>query len=188
MDRRVPVEAELFLLIPRQRFYRTRLVRFSVHAPDLTTLGFGVQIVLVRRIDEHPEPIASVHVFPAAVGDAARILRIADPGAVVLQTAIDVIWTVVVEAHVIELRDRKILALPPLVAAVVRIPDATIVSGNHTVGAGRIDPDVVKVPVRAVADAAEALTAVRADDERTIGLEDAVFILWIHDEVGEIER
>src|ERR1700716_42768 len=41
--------------------------------------------------------------------------------------------------------------------------------------------------MRAVADPAEALAAIRADDQRTIGLEDAIFILWINDEIGKIE-
>src|SRR6266566_7897729 len=87
----------------------------------------------------------------------------------------------------IELRDRKIFALPPLVAAVVGVPDTAVVSSDHAIGAGRIDPDVMEIAVCTVADAAEALPAIGAHHERTIGLEDAVLVFRIDDEIRKIE-
>ena len=100
---RVPVEAELFLPVARKRLDRTALVRLSVDTRDFPALVFGVHVVLIGRIDEHPEPVAAVHVLPATVGNAARIFGVADPGAVVLQAAVDVIRPVVVQADVVEL-------------------------------------------------------------------------------------
>ena len=47
-----------------------------------------------------------------------------------------------------------------------------------------IDPDVVQVAVRAAADVGEALAAVVADDQREVGLEDAVLVLRIDDQVA----
>ena len=54
-------------------------------------LIFGIEIIRIRRIGEHPETVAAEHVFPLRVGDAAGILRFAHPGAVVLQTAVNTV-------------------------------------------------------------------------------------------------
>ena len=59
--------------------------------PMRAALVFRVEVVGVGRIGEHPEAVAAVHVFPAAVGDAAGVGGIADPAAVVLQAAVDVV-------------------------------------------------------------------------------------------------
>ena len=138
----------------------TRLVRLAIHPPDLAALRLGVDVVGIARIGEHPEAVAAVEVFPAAAGDAARIRRVADPRAVVLQAAVDVVRAIHVDAHVVELRDRQVVGLPPAIAAVVRIPEAAVVAGDEVVGVVGIDPDVVPVAVAAAADAAEALAAV----------------------------
>src|SRR4030095_6004291 len=109
-------------------------------------------------------PVAAVHVFPTAVGNSAWILRIADPGTVVLKAAVNVIGPVVVEAHVIELRDRQVVAFPPSIGAVIRVPESAIVAGHYVVGVVWINPDVVKVTMRATGDVAEALAAVATGD------------------------
>ncbi len=129
VQRRVPVEAQL-LARARLRLDVARLVRVLVHARDRAALVFGVEVVGIGRVGEHPEAVAAVHVLPAAVGDAAGIGRVAHPAAVVLQAAIDVVRILVVDAHVVELRDRQVLALPPLAAAVVALPQAAVVAGR----------------------------------------------------------
>ena len=78
-------------------------MRLSVDATDVAPLGFGVDVRGVGGIDEHPEAIAAVHVLPLALCDTARVLRLADPRAVVLQTAIHFVRPVHVETHMIEL-------------------------------------------------------------------------------------
>ena len=55
------------------------------------------------------------------------------------------------------------------------------------IGVIRIDPDVVKIAVRAARDVAEALTAVVAGDQRTVGFVDFVFVFRIDNQVGEVE-
>ena len=67
------------------------LVRMPVHPADLAALGFGINVIRVGRIFEYPETVAAINVFPARIGDAARIRRIAHPEAVVLQPAVDVV-------------------------------------------------------------------------------------------------
>src|SRR5207253_11377258 len=122
VDGSVPVEAQLFFLVTRQRPDPARFMSLPVDATDLAALILGVDVGRIGGIGEHPESVAAVHVLPAAAGDSAGILRVADPRAVVLQATIDMVGTIVVEAHVVELGDGQIISLPPLVAAVERIP------------------------------------------------------------------
>src|SRR5713101_8818487 len=56
------------------------------------------------------------------------------------------------------------------------------------VGVRRIDPDVVEIAVRSAGDVAEALAAVIAGDERSVGLVNLVFVFRIDDQVREVER
>ena len=91
----------------------------AVDAADLAALRLGVDVVRIGRILPHPEAVAAVHVLPARIGDAAGIGRVADPGAVVLQAAVDVVRVGHVDADVIELRDRQVHHVLPPRAAVV---------------------------------------------------------------------
>ena len=88
----------------------------------------------------------------------------------------------------VELRDRKRLRLPPLVAGVVRVPEAAVVADDEMIGVLRIDPHVVEIAVRAAGDVAERRAAVGAHDERAVRLVDAVLVLRIDDEIREVER
>src|SRR3954469_9075264 len=89
-DRRVPIVADVFLVaglgldIPRGQ-------RAAIDPRNVAALIFGIGVIRVGRIGEGPEAVAAVEVFPAVVGDAARIFLVADPAAVVLQAAIDLI-------------------------------------------------------------------------------------------------
>ena len=65
----------------------------------------------------------------------------------------------------IELRDGKVVRFPPAIAAVERIPEPAVVARDHVVGIVWIDPDVVKIAVRAARDIAEALSAVVARNQ-----------------------
>src|SRR5438067_8199481 len=124
VDGRVPIETELSFLIERQRLDVPGLMRLSVDATDVPALRLRIDVLGISGIDEHPKAVAAVHVLPLTFGDSARVLRRADPGAVVLQTAIHFVRSIHVETHMIELRDRQRLTLPPSIATVVRVPDA----------------------------------------------------------------
>src|SRR5204863_9621502 len=99
------------------------------------------------------------------VGDSPRILAIAHPAAVVLQSAVDVIRPVHVETDVIELRDRQVVFLPPPMGTVVADPQSAVVSLYQMIGVQWIDPDVVEVAVSAAAHIAQAVPAVVAGNQ-----------------------
>src|SRR6185437_10315814 len=101
---------------------------------------------------------------------------VADPGAVVLQAAIDLIGVLVVGADMVELADRQVLGVPPAGAAVVGVPEPAVVAADHIFGAGGIDPHVVPVDVRRSAGIGEALAAVFGNDRVEAHLEDAIRI------------
>src|SRR5579859_569863 len=188
MQRSVPVEAQLSFSIIGLWFNEPGFQGDAIHAANLTALGFGVNVVGIGRVSKDPKTIAAKQIFPTAVGDAAWVLGIADPVAVVLQTSKDVIWIGVVGADVIKLRNWQVVGFPPTAAAVVGIPEAAVIAGDQVVGVFRIDPDVVEIPVRPASDGAETFSAVFAHDQGQIGLVNFVFILGIDNQIGEIKR
>ena len=109
-QRRVPVEAQLFLVV-RLRLNDARFERVAVDPADIAALVFGVDVIGIGRIDEGVKAIAVEDIFPLRVGDAAGIFRLADPAAVILQSAVDPIRIGVIHAHVIELRNGQVLGL-----------------------------------------------------------------------------
>ena len=92
------------------------------------------------------------------------------------------------DADVIELRDRQVVGLPPGVRPVIGDPHAAVVAGDQCIGIVRIDPDVVEIAVGAVGDVTEALAAIVAEDQAQVRLEEFIFVLGIHDQIGKIKR
>src|SRR5689334_20485395 len=80
---RIPVPAQL-LFIVGLGLNIAALVSVAIYPTDKTTLVFSIDIIGMGRVGEGKESIAIPHVFPAAIGDAPRILRVSDPTAVVL--------------------------------------------------------------------------------------------------------
>ena len=184
----VPVEPQLFLAV-RLGLDAAPFQRFAVDAHQRAALAFGIGEDFRRgRIGPDEEAVAAVEIFPTAVGDAARIGAVAGPGAVVLQAAIDLIRVLVVDADVIEFRNRQGLVLGPAIGPVGADPQATVITDHHVLGVGRVDPHGVVVAVRALGDGRETLAAVFAGDQRQIGLEHTLGVLRIDDQAGEIER
>src|SRR5204863_5959488 len=170
MDGRVPVEAQL-LVVARLGLDVAVGARPAIDPPDESALRLGIDRVGTARVHQRPESVAPVEILPGRVGDAAGPRRVTHPGAVVLQAAVHLVRVLVVDAHVIELRDGKVVALPPAVAAVVGNPQAAVVSADDMLRILRIDPEIVPVAVRAAAAAAEAAATVLAGNERVVGLE-----------------
>ena len=186
-DRRVPVVAQL-LLEACGRLDESRQARATVDAAEEAALRFGIDEVGVGRIGPHPEAVAEIQVVPARIRDAARKRRITGPRTVVLQAAVHLVRVLVVDAHVVELRNRQVVAFPPAIAAVVAVPETAVVAAHHVVRVVRIDPHVVPVAVRAAAGTGEALAAVERDDQREVRLEDLVGVLRVDDQAREVER
>ena len=161
-----------------------------VDPADEAALIFGVDVIRISWIDEGVKTVAVKNVFPLRVGDAAGIFRLANPATVILQSAVNPIRIGVVHAHMIELRDRKIVRFPPSVAAIVGVPNAAVVARNDRLRIARIDPDRVHIAVRAVeaADRGETFAAVFTQNERAVRFENAIRIFWIDGQVREIKR
>src|SRR4029077_18424581 len=128
-----------------------------MNAANISALRFRVNIIGVRRIRKNPEAVSAEKVLPAIVGYPARILRVTNPRAVVLQSSKNVIRIRLIHADVIKLRNRQVVALPPRISAVVGIPDSTVITCNQMIGIFRIHPYIVKVPMGRATDDAETL-------------------------------
>ena len=162
----------------------------AVDSRDFAALIFRVNVIGIRRVWEHPESVATIHIFPTMVGDSARILRIAYPRTVVLKAAVDPIRIFVVNAHVIKLRHGKIFPFPPFASAVVGIPHPAVISGEHGLRIRRVDPNIVVVTVTSLetANHSETLSAIFTQNQRAVGLEKPVGIFWIDNQPREIKR
>ena len=159
VDRRVPVKAQFLFVIVGIRGDASSFQRMSVHAANRAALRFGVDVVGVGWILERPKSIAAINVLPLRVGNAARVGGIAYPCAVVLQTAVDVIRILIIDAHMVELRDWQIQLMLPARASIFAAPQAAIVAGVDDVRIRWINPNVVKIAV-GVGHKGEALAAV----------------------------
>src|SRR5215813_8272662 len=139
----------------------------AIDPANLAALVFRVDVVRISWVLEHPESIAVEHIFPPMIGNATRVLRITYPRAIVLQSAIDLVRIFLVEAHVIELRDRQVFSFPPFAAAVVRVPHSAIVPREYDLWVRRINPHIMRVTVRSLETAyyRKALSRVLADNQ-----------------------
>src|SRR5436190_13067799 len=144
--RGVPIPAQFFLVV-WLGLNVARFVGVTIYPTDITALVFGIDVIGIAGIRETEEAITSEHVFPSGIGNPTGILRVPDPAAVILQSPIDPIRILVVDANMIELRDRKIIAFPPFAPAVVGIPHPAIIAGKNSLRIGWIDPDTMNVAV-----------------------------------------
>jgi hypothetical protein len=104
-----------------------------------------------------------------------------------LEAAIDVIRIRIVQADVIELRNRQVQLMFPPSPAVFTSPQPTVVARINNVRVVRVEPDVVMVAM-SIGYSAEALATINAQKQRTVRLEKLVRILRIHNQVGKVER
>src|SRR6266852_4018236 len=93
--------------------------------------------------------------------------------AVVLHVAVDVVWHLVVDGHVVHLSDRQ-LHTPVAPAMLHGDGDAGVMRYGETIGVLGIPPDVVIVTTPV--DAAERLAAVDRLEERAVGDQDLVLV------------
>src|SRR5215471_9949686 len=128
MDRRIPVEVQLLLVVLRLRLDAAPAQRVAVYSGNFAALRLSVNVVRIGRVFKHPEAIAPVNIFPARIADAAGIRGVAHPNAVVLQAAINVVGVRIVNAYVIELRGGQIPRPRPASSAVCAAPETSIVT------------------------------------------------------------
>ena len=139
------------------------------------------------RIGQHPEPIAAIKIFPAVIGDAARIFAVTHPAAVVLQAAIDLIRVLVVDGDVVELADRQVARMPPFAAAIIADPHAAIVGTDQMLGVLGVHPHIVPIGMAAAGRVGEALAGIVRHDHAQVHLEHAIGVGGINHQLLEIE-
>src|ERR1051325_1046680 len=162
MDRRVPVEMQFLLVVSRLRLDAACAQCMPVDSSNFAALRFRINVVGIGGVFKYPEPIAVINVFPARIRDATGIRGIAHPNAVVLQSAIDVIRTRIVNAYVVELRRWQVPGTRPARTTITAAPEAAIVTGINLVCIIRVNPHSVIVTV-CVGCGTEAATAVYAE-------------------------
>ena len=115
-------------------------------------LALVIDIFGVPPVADDVEGVARGQVVPVGGVDApgVPVLRRADPGAVVLGAAHDVVGLFVVRGDVVELlgADRRLLA--PVLAAVPGLPRPAVVAAQDVVGVLRVDPHAAVVDVELV--------------------------------------
>ena len=187
VDRRVPVEMQL-LVVACFRLNVAHRASPPVESCDVAPLSLRVNRLGVGGIRNRPESVAVWNCFPSGIRDASRMRGVADPGAVVLQSAVDLVRIPIVERHMVELRDRQIHRMPPAILAVLGDPQPPVVAGDRMLDVGGVDPDVMPVAVASPAGVRKALSPVLAHDQSAARLEDVVGVGRVDDEAAEVER
>src|SRR5580692_12022948 len=93
----------------------------------------------------------------------------------------------VVHAHMVELRNWKVVLVHPSRASIFAAPQTAVIARIDHIWIAGIDPNVVEIAMR-VANRTETLSTVYTEHQRPIGFEDFILIFGIHDEIGEIKR
>ena len=190
----VPVEAQLGVAGAAQRHDVLGLTGRHADARQMAALILAVDDVLVLGVRERPEAVAAQQGFPEPVRHPTRPRARSGPGAVVLQTAEDVVRHPRVHRDVVELPDRDVLARPPRVAAIERHVNAAVGAEHHELGVLGVDPERVHVAVeRCATEAAaggggELVATVLAHRQPEAALVHAQEVLRVRHDVREVER
>src|SRR5579863_277837 len=187
MNRRIPIESQLPLSIIRLWSYAAIGERTPVYPRDISALRLRIRIIGVRGIWENKEAIPPAQILPSAIRYPSGIGRISYPVTVVLHPAIHVVWIRIVHAHVIELGNRQIVALPPIVAPVVGIPNSAVISRDQMIGVVGVHPNIVHVTMHPVRYPAETFSTVLTHDHAQVRLVNLVLVLGIHHQVRKIK-
>ena len=118
-------------------------------ARQVTPLRLRKHQFRVRRVHDGEEAVARAHIVPVARADPLVRQGVGGraPGAVVLQPAAHVIGIAHVDADLVELAERQVAELIPVVGAVPADRDAAVSGQNQVVRVRGIDPERVVVEV-----------------------------------------
>ena len=122
------------------------LPRFDVRPLDRPALAFAVERPPVGRVVLGMEAVAAADVVPEIGQDRAlAIHRRPAPGAVILETAVDIIRIAHVGADGVELGEAQIVEEDPALAVVVGQGRAAVLADVKSILVGRIEPHRVEV-------------------------------------------
>ena len=141
-DRRVPVEAQRLVAVGDA----LRFARVEVGPRERAELRLVVQVA-VGQVHDVVEPVAAAHRLPVLEHDRPAAALAARPAhrPVVLQAAVHVVGHLVVEADGVELRQRQLVRVVPVLPAVEGDPHAVVVAEDHVLRVLRVDPERVVV-------------------------------------------
>ncbi len=170
-NRRIPIPA-------KRRFVRAfggndvnSFAGFYVVANKFAALKFGVNGVVIFRVNRGTEAIATLGGKPIGVDDSAfaASARGAANAGIILRAAVDVIErSVGVGDDIVKLSERKIFRVAPCAAAVVTFVEAAVAADHDVLAIVGVNPDDVIIHVFALrvqpADGAAAVIGC-LDDE-----------------------
>src|SRR5262245_25708487 len=187
---RVPVVTLRLFGLARDRRNAHSLAGASVEAHQAAVLALGVDGVRVFGIDARNEAVAAVGLEPVGVDYARLAARFGRAAyrVVVLRAAVDEIpRRLLIDVHVVKLRDGQVRFEVPVRAAIVAFIQAAVAAYQVIVRVVRIDPDGVVVYVfQPLAQRALRPAAVVRNLEDDVRDVDAVNVLRIADDLAVI--
>ena len=163
-----------------------------VEAPQVSLLRLGVPVAGIAEVVERGEPVAATHARPVVIPNTAAVPHATrpEPGAVVLQSAVDIERDVHVHVDVVELRERQVRHKPPRRSAVVGDADPTVVAHDEKAGIDGIDPQFLHVAVNLLTGhhGPERASLVFAHRDTAVQAIEPVLVLGIDPDVGVVER
>src|SRR6516164_8278320 len=126
-----------------------QLLKSSVESRDRPSVAACIDHVVVARIGSDVSALTSACVVPVLAPNVAIIGAAGNCyGAIVLLRSVDVIEGTCVGRNVIELRRWLVVLCRPTLARIHRNSRATVISVDHAVRVGRVNPESVVIAVR----------------------------------------
>ena len=189
-ERRVPAEAQ-GLAVRVHGGDVASVARRLVEAHQAAALGKGIAEAAVAEVGHGGEAVAAADPGPVQVHDPplGPHRHGTEPGAVVLQAAVDVEGRVHVHGDVVELGQRQVLDEAPVVASVVGEGDPAVLAQDHEAAVVGVYPELVHVPVDRLAGhhRAERAPRVLAHLNRAVKAVEPVLVGRVDPQVGVVE-
>ena len=181
---------------PGIRIHFARQARLLVELVDVAAVvRAGIENVRIEGVGRDVARLTATHLIRHRHA-ARRLLRVVRPAhvplrrraqrAVVLLRSAHVIGDVLRRDHVVPLRGREVLRAP-LPTGVHRHRAATVVGAHEVRRIGRVNPQIVVVAVRAVADARERLARVGRTEQRGVLRVHNVRVLVVGEQMRVVE-
>ncbi|GBC90703.1 hypothetical protein HRbin14_01449 [bacterium HR14] len=194
-NRRVPVESvfEVFdgTAVATARLRADVFLNARVHigANNIATLRLADNPVGLFGVEHTVEAVAEADHAPVFVHDHAVLgAGVADPAAVILQTACDLVeGRLVADHHLIELPQRDVANHIPCGAPIHRERQPAVVTVPHPVGVGGVNPERMVVGMHARGDLFTGAPAV--DGHAQLGCQEVepVLVFGVYAHVGVVE-
>ncbi len=151
-DARIPVKAKIDSRRLRVRTNKALFTGVQIPTRQVTALKHHVTAARILGIRERVETVTEANFLPVQVSNAGVFPYFgwASPGAIVLQSTIDVIWVIVVDGNVIKLGERQVAYEASCLTAIVRDSNTAITADDHMPGIVRINPECVIVDVKRI--------------------------------------